>query len=505
MMPWLVLLVLTSIGYGKEDSVWSPGRFSYPNFIPYDKPPALDMTKGLRMSEFGDDGQSRIHVVESLPVGDFNLKPISKGFNTTEALIAVMDSAKVQLDILAMYWNLNGTSDREVFSPEQMKAFGADYGVDVLNALQRAAARKVRIRVVGSKSDRFTTTEIQSITKDIRLWDSTYWYGGGIMHQKMVVADGKHAYIGSANMDWKSLSQVMELGVIIESSPAIVKDMQHLFNLWWKWSDPTMALSYRPLNHFSDRFQATLRLPPWSPEIPIALQEPNPFNNSDTSSIYNKDNNLLCLLNGKKAGSFLSASPIAATSWARTVDEDSLIYTLRSAKTMVDLSVMDFVPFATYPIDSHKKGSIYWPALTDTILSIIYARNIRVRLLISHWQHTDPIVLLSLKHLESQSKLCPQHGMGCLGSLEIRLFQVPFWNATDPIPSKYPPFTRVNHAKYIVSDSRVNIGTSNMEWGYFYNTAGASFNTDHPDTIATVQSIFQRNWDSPYAHNLHSS
>lgn len=31
---------------------------------------------------------------------------------------------------------------------------------------------------------------------------------GGIVHTKLWVVDQKHLYVGSANMDWRSLSQV---------------------------------------------------------------------------------------------------------------------------------------------------------------------------------------------------------------------------------------------------------------------------------------------------------
>lgn len=31
---------------------------------------------------------------------------------------------------------------------------------------------------------------------------------GGIVHTKLWVVDQKHFYVGSANMDWRSLSQV---------------------------------------------------------------------------------------------------------------------------------------------------------------------------------------------------------------------------------------------------------------------------------------------------------
>jgi phospholipase D3/4 len=32
--------------------------------------------------------------------------------------------------------------------------------------------------------------------------------GSGVLHTKFWIIDDKHAYIGSANMDWKSLTEV---------------------------------------------------------------------------------------------------------------------------------------------------------------------------------------------------------------------------------------------------------------------------------------------------------
>lgn len=33
-------------------------------------------------------------------------------------------------------------------------------------------------------------------------------FGGGVLHTKLWIVDGKHMYVGSANMDWRSLTQV---------------------------------------------------------------------------------------------------------------------------------------------------------------------------------------------------------------------------------------------------------------------------------------------------------
>jgi len=83
--------------------------------------------------------------------------------------------------------------------------------------------------------------------------------------------------------------------------------------------------------------------------------------------------------------------------------------------------------------------------------------------------------------------------------LEIKWFIVPGWDGTSGPGRQYPGHTRVNHAKYIVTDRRINIGTSNMTWDYFASTAGSSFNADHPALVATLQAVFNRDWASSYA------
>merc|ERR1712178_384625 len=106
---------------------------------------------------------------------------------------------------------------------------------------------------------------------------------------------------------------------------------------------------------------------------------------------------------------------------------------------------------------------------------------------------------------------CAKAYQSCAGTLEIREYYVPGWNGTSPSSSGFlgtnsqravknakrinrspvlntsaawPSFTRVNHAKYIVTDRRLNIGTSNWQWGYFHSTAGASLNTDDAKLVA---------------------
>jgi len=43
---------------------------------------------------------------------------------------------------------------------------------------------------------------------EVRSINFTELFQAGILHTKMWIVDGKHAYVGSANMDYRSLTQV---------------------------------------------------------------------------------------------------------------------------------------------------------------------------------------------------------------------------------------------------------------------------------------------------------
>jgi phospholipase D3/4 len=71
--------------------------------------------------------------------------------------------------------------------------------------------------------------------------------------------------------------------------------------------------------------------------------------------------------------------------------------------------------------------------------------------------------------------------------------------AIEPPLCRLAASSRGRRHRYAVSDGRVNIGTSNWQWGYFHNTAGASLNTADPSLVAAAQAVFDADWDSAYA------
>ena len=169
----------------------------------------------------------------------------------------------------------------------------------------------------------------------------------------------------------------------------------------------------------------------------------------------------------------------------RTWDGDGLVHTINDARKSVCVSVMDFAPTSLY--GRANRGSpgghdgstptntpVWWPSLTDAILSAVLTRKVYVRLLVSKWAHTSGLIEPMLRALQAAADAGRADRFMTAGQLEIKLFIIPGWDSTSGSVRAYPGHTRVNHTKYIVTDRRINIGTSNMTWDYFAATAGAA-------------------------------
>ena len=124
-----------------------------------------------------------------------------------------------------------------------------------------------------------------------------------------------------------------------------------------------------------------------------------------------------------------------------------------------------------------RASLVWWPLLTDALLSAVLTRRLYVRLLVSKWAHTSALIEPRLRALQSAADAGRADPCMSSGRLEIKLFMVPGWNSTSGSNRKFPGHTRVNHTKYMVTDRRINIGTSNMTWDYIASTAGSSFNS----------------------------
>ena len=459
------------------------------------------------------------YLVESIPKGLEDLRATPGVAYTEDVLVQLTSRAKSSIDLTAMYFALladPGSDDEKGFTPEELDAMGAGAGRALYEALRAAAQRGVRIRIIqspGFSGQKQESDALQANFPDrisIHSVEMGKWYGGGgIMHQKVWIFDRRHLYLGSTNMDWKSITQVKEMGVVVEDCPELAADAGKYFEAWWAFA----ALSPTSVQVFDPVARIDRRVPPWSILVPAEQRAKSTLAGGESATACNLKAPLSLDLGGERGTVFLTGCPQEVLDSGRTWDQEGLVRTIDDARKSICVSVMDFAPVALFGRQSAgatlgSEGAIpydtpvWWSSLFDALLSAVLTRKVYVRLLVSKWAHTSGLIAPFLVALQKAADAGRADRYMTAGQLEIKQFIIPGWDSTSGSVRRYPGHTRVNHTKYIVTDRRINIGTSNMTWDYFASTAGSSFNADHPTLVRTLQSVFDRDWASSYAWRL---
>lgn len=395
----------------------------------------------------------RIVLVESIPEGlAFNSSTAHQSIY--EAWLNLISVAESSLDVASFYWTLTN-NDTKTDEPT------ASQGEHILEELGQLSG-KVSVRVaVDTPSKGKPLDDIQFLVNsgaDVRMVNMRE-LTTGVLHTKFWIVDKKHIYIGSANMDWRSLTQVKELGAVVYDCGCLAEDLGKIFEAYWYLSQ-------------------TKTIPaPWP---------------SEYSTLYNKDSPMQVSLNGSDSSVYLSSSPPSLCAEGRTPDLQSILSVISDAQKFVYIAVMNYLPIMEY---SKSKG--YWADIDTQLRQVAYEHNVRVRLLISCWNSTSSIMLSFLRSLASlrdNNKL----------DVQVKIFIVPSNPRQEEIP-----FARVNHNKYMVTDRVAYIGTSNWSGDYFVNTAGSalvvnqtSAKSGSPTVQEQLQAVFERDWDSSYSKEI---
>ncbi|KAJ6373230.1 hypothetical protein OIU76_027546 [Salix suchowensis] len=427
-----------------------------------------------------------------------HLSPVPGVLSTGDVLLWLAKNSTKNLDVIAQYWQLVASPDDprsgdHGYSKDEMKRFGADQGSAVYNAIEDAALRNVSIRLLqhsGVYPD-YTKepTDLASgrpNVKSVTLLLSKWW-GSGIIHTKVWISDRKDVYIGSANNDWKSLTQVKEVGTYTRT----VSDQR------WQVNRTVPCWS-----HFIDSKERCWSPLPRSVEVPHTTGYPTL---SDPFMFHIPIETPGCSYsNSQPQPSYLSFAPPELSFGRFQADEQAWVDTIKSVGTgsVVRINTMDWLGQSQY-----MKQTIYWSSLSSAISEVVFSKQATVKILVAYWAHFIDNTDLYLKSLLNSNVLCSSSKYNnCSGKVEIKYYLVPGYNLTGPAISNgtstgniYPGFTRVNHGKYAVSDTRAHIGTSNLIWDYFYTTAGVSFGTYNPAIVSQLQAIFDSDWNSPYA------
>ncbi|KZS12125.1 Phospholipase D3 [Daphnia magna] len=402
----------------------------------------------------------QITLVESIPEGlTYPNKTIQPSI--FDSWLRLIDMAEDSIDIASFYWSLNG--EDVVPHPSAWK------GELVFKRLKEAGLeRGIQIRIAQNQPSKSAPDEDTSVLESlgaavVRTLDFSRLIGSGILHTKLWVVDGKHFFVGSANMDWRSLTQVVkELGATVYDCPCLAKDMSKIFEVYWALGDVNAT-------------------------IPESWPQ-------DLSTRINYTNPLMVALNDTQSSVYLSSSPPQLCPQGRTSDLESVLHTMDQAHEYINIAVMDYIPAMLYT--PHHQ---FWPDIDNQLRRLAINRGIKIRLLVSHWKHTTPAMVPFLKSLADISNVYPHV------DVQVKIFIVP---AFSPDQEKIP-FARVNHNKYMVTDKAAYIGTSNWSGDYFISTGGVGLIVNSSESSGqTLQSqlkeLFDRDWNSAYAHPLDS-
>ncbi|XP_058715936.1 5'-3' exonuclease PLD3 isoform X2 [Poecile atricapillus] len=408
--------------------------------------------RGDAAASAGSCGNScRIVLVESIPEGMNITSPTNP--STFEAWLELLSSARRSVDIASFYWTLTN-EDTRTHEPS------AAQGELILSELLRLPRRGVAVRVaVSAPSAKAPLDDLRALERGgaaVRAVDMPR-LTGGVLHTKFWLVDGVHLYLGSANMDWRALTQVKELGAAIFNCSCLAEDLGKIFEAYWALGVPDAAIPA-----------------PWPDNFSTAINAATP---------------LQLRLNGSAAAVYFSSSPPPLCASGRTPDLSALLSVIDGADRWVDVAVMSYLPGTEF-----QRPERFWPAIDERLRRAAFERGVRVRVMAGCWPHSRPAMFPFLKSLaavnDDRARL----------RVEVRLFLVPASAAQSRIP-----FARVSHNKFMVTDKAAYVGTSNWSGDYFERTAGSALVVAQAGSGTfreRLQEVFQRDWSSGYSVDI---
>lgn len=223
----------------------------------------------------------------------------------------------------------------------------------VIDHLEAAGKRGVKIRFLmeekGIKLSEGSTLErlraIPNLTFRVLPYGQV---SGGIIHAKYIIVDGRQAFVGSQNFDWRSLEHIHETGLRI-SDATVVGQVQAIFDQDWQ-AQQALA-EHRPV------------------PLPATGQAP------------------------ARSGNYLVASPQRYNPPGVGDSQLELPRLLAEAKKEVRVQLLDYAPLSYGPDNTRP-----YYAVIDNAVRAAAARGVSIKLMVSNW-NTDKLELPYLKSL----------------------------------------------------------------------------------------------------------
>ncbi|KAM9711067.1 5'-3' exonuclease PLD4 isoform 1-T1 [Dama dama] len=490
----LVLLCLGAVtltcllGLGSSPSAWSRGCLEEGPARPGGLGSRVDWDPpgGEARRRHQQNDSCRLVLVESIPQDLWSAAGSPAAQPLAQAWMQLLDAARESVHVASFYWSLTGpdigvndssSQPGEALLQKLQQLLDRNVSLAVATSTPTPAKNSTDLQVLETRVGVRTPSMKRTAVRRKELGSAHHpaplsgaqvrrvpmgRLTGGVLHSKFWVVDGQHVYVGSANMDWRSLTQVKELGAVIYNCSRLAQDLEKTFQTYWVLGAPRAVLPK-----------------PW----------PRNF-----SSHVNRFQPLRDRFDGVPTTAYFSASPPALCPHGRTRDLDALLAVMGAAQEFLYASVMEYFPTTRF-----RHPARYWPVLDTALRVAAFSRGVRVRLLVSCWLNTDPRMFPFLRSLQALSN--PAANV----SLDVKVFIVPVGNHSNI------PFSRVNHSKFMVTEKAAYIGTSNWSEDYFSSTSGVGLVVSQrapgtPPRVSTVQEqlrqLFERDWNSRYAVGL---
>ncbi|XP_053291296.1 5'-3' exonuclease PLD4 [Pleuronectes platessa] len=402
--------------------------------------------------------QCSMALVESIPQHVEYKSNVTRGIPLEQAWKDLISMATEEVLVVSFYWTLTG-EDININSSSDIP------GKNILRDLEELPSRNVSVRVVTSvPSVRNNSTDLKVLeAKGVQVRSVNFGrLTNGVLHSKFWIIDRRHVFIGSANMDWRALTQVKELGAVMYNCSSVALDLYKIFQSYWVMGGSNSSLPR-----------------PWPSEFDTDINKYHP---------------LLVEADNVSSRIYLSGSPPSFCPPSRTQDLEAVLSIITEAQHYVDVAVMEYSPTTRF-----SKPVRYWPFIDEALRTAAFERRVKIRMLISCGRNSDPAMLPFLQSLASMDS--PLHGI----SIQVKLFILPVGNHSDI------PYARVNHNKYMVTDKVAYIGTSNWSGDYFLTTAGVGLviSQHAPHAVwrtkalqGQLRAVFERDWFSAFAVHL---